>query len=418
MRALRAGFTLVELLVAMTLMLLAITITLFATIGTNSLIERTETRAAVVQGVRATVDALRRDTASATVREVKLIKAAAYNPVNQDDNPTFSTIPFGANEEGFAVEIKKFAPADSDNVCEIIGRAELVTESNKTNFFFRPDGTQIALLVYRMNAAGLCEYRLPLYRGTLTTSAVEVGVFTATIVPATYGCGAITCSVGQLRYRLQMQTAEIGARRPAAIDTSGSVALLKEHRNTPPVMVGLTIDPPGPVTLAIGGTQIFRVWAGYSDSSTVEVTTTATVAATGGSYNQGTKTYTAGSTAGTYELRATYSGFTAVASIRIETVGGTRTITNVIVSPPSVCIGYGTQISFSAMARYSDNSFEDVTASSLFSILPTATGSITANTYTARSNDYTDRVMATFSGVSSNVVTVDVRSSCGGPADL
>jgi prepilin-type N-terminal cleavage/methylation domain-containing protein len=41
-RVKQGGFTLMELLIAVTLMVLAITITLFATIGTNSLIERTE----------------------------------------------------------------------------------------------------------------------------------------------------------------------------------------------------------------------------------------------------------------------------------------------------------------------------------------------------------------------------------------
>lgn len=414
-RVKQSGFTLMELLIAVTLMVLAITITLFATIGTNSLIERTEQRALIVQGTRETADSLRRGLAQTSVRNIALIDDVRYPNPQNDQNFELGRVAYGVNEQGFALEMKRFGSAQRDNTCQLLGRARVVKDSGgNEQFFLQPDGTQIALLVFRMNTAGLCEYSTSLYRGTLTSSTITVTNFSATIVKADYNCGTITCSVGQLRYRLGIESQSFANQRQSAIDSSGSVPILTEHKNVPPTLLGISFDPIGPVTLNPGGTQQFLVKAGYSDNSIVDVTDDAIVTAQGGSYSQATNTYTAGSTPGVYELRATYGGFSAIASVTIQGGGAEVTLVSLQLSPTSACVVSGRSLNLTVIGYYSNDTMQNLTTSAQYTVGVPANGSVNFGVYQSVIGVYTDRITARVSSVTSNESVIQVAASCGG----
>lgn len=408
-----------ELLIAVTLMVMAITITLFATIGTNSLIERTEQRAQIVQGTRETVDSLRRGLAQTTVRNISVINEVTY--FGNDLSFSFTPLTYGSTERGHVVEMKKFGTAQRDNTCQLLGRANVTKAANGSEqFFLDPAGTQIALLVYQMNAAGRCQYSSVLYRGTLTNSGINVTNFSATIVPVDYNCDAITCSVGQLRYRLAIESKTFANQRQSAIDSSGSIPILVEHKNVPPTLVGIEFDPSGPFTLtAASGTQIMPVIAGYSDSSVVDVTQDAatTITAGGGSYNRSTKTYTAGSVPGLYEVRATFRGFTAIANITITGggTGGEVTLVSLQLAPTSACVVSSQSLNFSVIGRYSNDTMQDLTSSAAYNIaFPVNGGVVNFGTYRAGPGVYNDSVTAQVGAVTSNASAIQVASDCGG----
>jgi prepilin-type N-terminal cleavage/methylation domain-containing protein len=414
-RVKQGGFTLMELLIAVTLMVLAITITLFATIGTNSLIERTEQRALIVQGTRETADSLRRGLAQTSVRNIALIDDVRYPNPQNDQNFELGRVAYGANEQGFALEMKRFGSAQRDNTCQLLGRARVVKDSGgNEQFFLQPDGTQIALLVFRMNTAGLCEYSTSLYRGTLTSSAITVTNFSATIVKADYNCGTITCSVGQLRYRLGIESQSFANQRQSAIDSSGSVPILTEHKNVPPTLLGISFDPIGPVTLNPGGTQQFLVKAGYSDNSIVDVTDDAIVTAQGGSYSQATNTYTAGSTPGVYELRATYGGSSAIASVTIQGGGAEVTLVSLQLTPTSACVVSGRSLNLTVIGYYSNDTMQNLTTSAQYTVGAPANGSVNFGVYQSIIGVYTDRITARVGSVTSNESVIQVATSCGG----
>lgn len=414
-RVKQGGFTLMELLIAVTLMVLAITITLFATIGTNSLIERTEQRALIVQGTRETADSLRRGLAQTSVRNIALIDDVRYPNPQNDQNFELGRVVYGVNEQGFALEMKRFGSAQRDNTCQLLGRARVVKDSGgNEQFFLQPDGTQIALLVFRMNTAGLCEYSTSLYRGTLTSSTITVTNFSATIVKADYNCGTITCSVGQLRYRLGIESQSFANQRQSAIDSSGSVPILTEHKNVPPTLLGISFDPIGPVTLNPGGTQQFLVKAGYSDNSIVDVTDDAIVTAQGGSYSQATNTYTAGSTPGVYELRATYGGSSAIASVTIQGGGAEVTLVSLQLTPTSACVVSGRSLNLTIIGYYSNDTMQNLTTSAQYTVGVPANGSVNFGVYQSVIGVYTDRITARVGSVTSNESVIQVATSCGG----
>src|SRR5687768_13265869 len=114
----RVGFTLVEIIVSLGLFMVAVTIALLATLGTNSLIARTDLRSTISESARSVSDVMRRLSQNAPVGSVDL------HQFYGDQEP----IP---GPDAFAgVRVKMFSGAQAQNTCEVVGRAT-AAESNE-----------------------------------------------------------------------------------------------------------------------------------------------------------------------------------------------------------------------------------------------------------------------------------------------
>ena len=120
---------------------------------------------------------------------------------------------------------------------------------------------------------------------------------------------------------------------------------------------------PSSVTLAAGGPQQFTATGVMSDGSTTGVSVNWTAA--GGAIN-GSGFYTAGSTAGSYQVTATEpsSGISGTASVTITNgPPPPPTLTQVVVSPSSVTVNSGQTRQFSAAGLLSDGSTQTISVS-------------------------------------------------------
>ncbi len=110
----------------------------------------------------------------------------------------------------------------------------------------------------------------------------------------------------------------------------------------------LTVTPPGPVTLAVNGTQQFTVVAKASNGSVLNVTPTWSVVAGGGTITS-TGLFTAGTVAGTFTntVSVTCSGVTVAITI-IVTPGVLATIT---VTPNPGTMPINTTLQYTAVGR-------------------------------------------------------------------
>lgn len=165
------GFTLVELIVSVALLIGAISIALFATIGSGGLIQRTDARAAVTESGRAVSDTFRRVVANASMSSVSLTNDAG---TNQDVNSL--------------VWVKSFSREQSASVCQVIGRASLLPDS-ESRFVPNEQGTMVAFWIVRFDTNQECVgYSNPanlanvaLYQNRLTAKATYVVDFKASL---------------------------------------------------------------------------------------------------------------------------------------------------------------------------------------------------------------------------------------------
>lgn len=121
----KKGFTLIEILVSMTILVLTISIALFATIGSSGLIQRADSRSSITESGRTISDTIRQVVSNAAVGTVAL--------PTTDDNGTATTM-----------LAKTYASDKSQNVCHVIGRAQKNEVSGKTTFTHNTEGTYIA----------------------------------------------------------------------------------------------------------------------------------------------------------------------------------------------------------------------------------------------------------------------------------
>ena len=110
---------------------------------------------------------------------------------------------------------------------------------------------------------------------------------------------------------------------------------------TPVNQTGVSLTPAN-TSLQPGGTQQFTLMAAFSNSSTANMTSAATFSATGGTITSG-GLYTAGTTAGTYRVIATQSGF-----------ADTSTITITAATPPPPSSGSYTKLVGDDWSSYRD----------------------------------------------------------------
>jgi len=188
----KRGFTLIELLVSMAIFMMAISIALFATIGSNSLIDKANTRSALVESSRSVTDGLTRLTTDASYAGVKILKA--------DGTDAGAAV-------GVALLVRVYNPALGQNLCELIGRASQTTDATGQPLYALANdnaGTYIAMWIYSLNNAGICDTTnltpYLLFQNRLTDQAVKVTNFQLAMNTLQAG------QIGEIRYDLTLQT--------------------------------------------------------------------------------------------------------------------------------------------------------------------------------------------------------------------
>ena len=154
----------------------------------------------------------------------------------------------------------------------------------------------------------------------------------------------------------------------------------------PPTLSGVVLTPAS-VTLQAGSVQQFATVGQLSSGGTTTVTPTYT--ATGGTIS-GSGLYTAGSTAGTFRVIASASGFADTSAITITPVTTPPVLTAVILTPATVSMQTGATQQFAAIGRLNDGSNTSV------SVTFSATGGTISGTglYTAGASAGSFRVIA------------------------
>lgn len=198
------AFTLIELIVSVALLLVALSIALFAVVGTNGMIQKADARSSISESTRGVGEAIRRTVANA---------------------PVGAVIPLTPNTGGTtfaAIQVKAFSDLQSGNTCTVIGRATATTDSTgEEKYTIDKDGTVIAILIYNVDSGGLCPTTSPIYQNRLTN--VQAVVKAAQFAVKSVGCTTITpsCVTKQLlRYSLTLEAAQKGnggtseARKP------------------------------------------------------------------------------------------------------------------------------------------------------------------------------------------------------------
>lgn len=203
----RWGFTLIELIVAVALMLIAVGIALQATVGSNNASQRTALRSQLVEAARETANSLRTSTTLTSISNLSIISGVSYPDASTDLNPGLTKEPVTSTNPGFAVEVRQFGQAQVQTICSVIGRIDVKTAAGgQPLFFLSPTGSAVGIIIFPLNDTGNCQYSTILYRGQLSDSLLKVQVFEVMLRKIDYSCGSNTCSVGQLRHHLQIKS--------------------------------------------------------------------------------------------------------------------------------------------------------------------------------------------------------------------
>lgn len=236
----RSGFTLIELVVSIGLFMVAISISLVATVGTNSLISRTDARSTISDSARSVSDTLRRVTANAPVGAVVL---HAY---------------YGGPDTFAGVQVKAFSGEQGKTTCEVVGRATPVVTGDKQEIYtLDTAGTAVAYWVYPVDSAGQCPAigTTPLYQNRLTATAVSTTDFQLQM--NSYDCDpAANCTTKQqLRYSFSVELAAKQSglakeSRSASTTVNSSLPIGLINVGVVPVNVLTTELPDGTVGVA------------------------------------------------------------------------------------------------------------------------------------------------------------------------
>jgi hypothetical protein len=172
-----------------------------------------------------------------------------------------------------------------------------------------------------------------------------------------------------------------------------------------PTLTGIALAP-GSASVAPGGTVQFSATGTYSDGSSAAVTPAYT--ATGGSITS-SGLYTAGQTAGSFQVVATLNGKADTSAVTITAPA--PTLTSVVLTPATASVQTGGTVQFSATGTYSDGTSKAITPAY------SATGGTitTSGLYTAGSTAGTFRVIAS-SGGRADTAAVSVTASSTPPS--
>lgn len=240
----RPGFSLLELLIAVVLVIMAASIALFAVIGSSSVIERSDVRSQLAEAtsdLAATLQAAA-DTASSADPAVITTMSYGVNYPDSDVNPTilkanrhcFSNSPAnrcndpnaGATPEGNLVEIRQFGEGHRQNVCFLIGLAEVLSDSDGLRVFFKSEQAtapdKVAVTVFKLNESGLCDYSTIYHRSVISGDKIKALNLASRMEKIGYKCQTGDCQAAKLRYYFLAQTTvalgranQPGTRRPS-----------------------------------------------------------------------------------------------------------------------------------------------------------------------------------------------------------
>lgn len=240
------AFTLVELVVSIGLFMVAISVSLVATVGTNSLIARTDVRSAIAESARSVTDTLRRTTTNAPVGSVTL---HGYD----DSRDTFA-----------GVQVKAFSVAQAQTTCEVVGRSKATVNTSKEEVYTLDQaGDVIAYWVYRVDSGLQCPAlgSRPLYQNRLTNTQVRATGFSVQM--NSYDCDptANCATKQQLRYSFSLElTKPLSGRsaesRTASTTVNGSLPIGLIETGIIPTNILTTGLPDGTVRVAYNK-QIF-----------------------------------------------------------------------------------------------------------------------------------------------------------------
>lgn len=273
------AFTLIELIVSVALLLVALSIALFAVIGTNGMIQKADARSSISESTRGVGEAIRRTIANAPVGAVTLL-------------------PDSVNAA--AIQVKVFSDLQSGNTCTVIGRAIADTDENsgEEKYTIATNGTVIALLIYNVDSGGLCPTTSPIYQNRLTNAQAVVKA--AQFSVQNVACVTITtsCVTKQLlRYSLTLEAAQKGsggtseARKPTLTIQEGlpvglvneATTVLKiETTSLPDAHAG---NPPYSASVVVSGGMPVYNWTIFSGALPAGLSLSATTGVIGGTPN-------------------------------------------------------------------------------------------------------------------------------------
>lgn len=206
------GFTLLELVISIGLFLIAITVALFATVGSSGLISRTDARSVVAEGGRTINDTLRRLVDNAGVNNVETLKVS------------------DGSVDYVGVRVKTFSIDQNQKVCQVVGRATATMANGEEQYELDDNGLAVALWVYPLSDTNLCPGLATsvLYQNRLIASSARV-------TSLQFSLQDINCQVGctltqQLRYRFRIETTlaqsgKTGESRQPSVDVISSLPI-------------------------------------------------------------------------------------------------------------------------------------------------------------------------------------------------
>jgi uncharacterized protein YjdB len=156
---------------------------------------------------------------------------------------------------------------------------------------------------------------------------------------------------------------------------------------------------PSTATVAVGATAQFAAMATYSDSSTANVTNTATwttAKATLAMVNS--SGMLTGVAVGSTTVTATLNGVSAQATVTVPVAA--KTLTSITVSPASTSLAVGATQQLTAMATYDDNSTANVTTTANWTATSSAIASVNSSGVATGVAAGSTTIMASLSGVS------------------
>lgn len=240
---LKKGFTLIEILVSMTILVLTISIALFATIGSNGLIQKADTRSAITESGRTINDTLQTMVVNLAVGTVGFLGSA-------NGSSTYN-----------GIYVKSYSASQTVNVCQAVGRATATTNSNgNTTYAFDSNGTALAYWVMPINSNLLCP-TTDLYP-TISTFQNQLTSSKTRITDAQFYLTNFACQAGascnnsrqglRYSYTLELIDKSVGlskASQQASVQTTSTIPIgLINQAITP-----LNIDT---LTLADGTTGV------------------------------------------------------------------------------------------------------------------------------------------------------------------
>ena len=165
-------------------------------------------------------------------------------------------------------------------------------------------------------------------------------------------------------------------------------------------LTSVAVSPATP-SIAIGATQQFVATATYSDSTTANVTTSASWTSSNPAIAKITSPGLASAlAAGSATITATIDGVSGGASLTVPPPAVTKTLTSVAVTPATVTFAIGAAQQFIATATYSDSTTANVTTSATWTSSNPTIAKITPGGVASALATGSATITATLSGVS------------------